>query len=97
MLSSSVKSQCSSSIRLVKRETYLQRRPSRKAARMSRFRLQWIGWDDVLPVSASVVVTFRPLRLGNAELRLSAVALQGAAGRAIAHESPAAFRTAIVQ
>jgi hypothetical protein len=44
-----------------------------------------------------VVVTFKPLRLGNAELRLSAVALQGAAGRAIAHESPAAFRTAIVQ
>lgn len=44
-----------------------------------------------------VVVTFRPLRLGNAELRLSVVALQGAAGRAIAHESPAAFRTAIVQ
>ncbi|HET7366685.1 MAG TPA: cohesin domain-containing protein [Burkholderiales bacterium] len=44
-----------------------------------------------------VVVTFRPLRLGNAELRLSAVALQGAAGRAIAHESPATFRTAIVQ
>jgi hypothetical protein len=44
-----------------------------------------------------VVVTFRPLRSGNAELRLSAVALQGTAGRAIAHESPAAFRTAIVQ
>jgi cohesin domain-containing protein len=44
-----------------------------------------------------VVVTFRPLRSGNAELRLSAVALQGAAGRAIAHESPAAFRTSIVQ
>jgi hypothetical protein len=44
-----------------------------------------------------VVVTFRPLRSGDAELRLSAVALQGAAGRAIAHESPAAFRTAIVQ
>jgi len=44
-----------------------------------------------------VVVTFRSLRSGNAELRLSAVALQGAAGRAIAHESPAAFRTAIVQ
>jgi hypothetical protein len=44
-----------------------------------------------------VVVTFRPLRSGSAELRLSAVALQGAAGRAIAHESPAAFRTAIVQ
>ena len=44
-----------------------------------------------------VVVTFRPLRSGDAELRLSAVALQGAAGRTIAHESPAAFRTAIVQ
>jgi len=44
-----------------------------------------------------VVVTFRPLRSGDAELRLSAVALQGAAGRAIAHESPATFRTAIVQ
>jgi hypothetical protein len=43
-----------------------------------------------------VVVTFRPLRSGDAELKLSAVALQGAAGRAIAHEPPAAFRTAIV-
>jgi hypothetical protein len=44
-----------------------------------------------------LVVTFRPLRSGNAELRLAAVALQGAAGRVIAHQSPAAFRTAIVQ
>ena len=53
---------------------------------------------DAAPTDADfVVVTFRPLRSGNAELRLSAVALQGAAGRAIAHESPAAFHTAIVQ
>ena len=44
-----------------------------------------------------LVVTFRPLRSGEAELKLSSVALQGAAGRAIAHEPPAAFRTAIVQ
>ena len=44
-----------------------------------------------------VVVTFRPLRSGNAELKLSSVALQSAAGRAIVHEPPAAFRTAIVQ
>ena len=53
---------------------------------------------DAAPTDADfVVVTFRPLRSGNAELRLSAVAMQGAAGRAIAHESPAAFRTAIIQ
>jgi len=44
-----------------------------------------------------LVVTFRPIRSGDAELRLSSVALQGTAGRAIAHEPPAAFRTAIVQ
>jgi len=44
-----------------------------------------------------MVVTFRPIRSGDAELRLSSLALQGAAGRAIAHEPPAAFRTAIVQ
>ena len=44
-----------------------------------------------------LVVTFRPIRSGDAELRLSSVALQGEAGRAIAHEPPAAFRTAIVQ
>jgi hypothetical protein len=44
-----------------------------------------------------LVVTFRPLRSGDAVLKLSSVALQGAAGRAIAHEPPAAFHTAIVQ
>lgn len=44
-----------------------------------------------------LVVTFRPIRSGDAELKLSSVVLQGAAGRAIAHEPPGAFRTAIVQ
>jgi len=44
-----------------------------------------------------LIVTFRPIRSGAAELKLSSVVLQGAAGRAIAHEPPAAFRTAIIQ
>ena len=43
-----------------------------------------------------VVVTFRPLKAGTtAEVSMSALSLQGAAGRAIAHEQPASFRTAI--
>jgi len=54
--------------------------------------------DKAVPADAELmVVTFRPIRSGDAELRLSALALQGAAGRVIAHEPPAAFRTAIVQ
>jgi hypothetical protein len=44
-----------------------------------------------------LIVTFRPIRSGAAELTLSSLVLQGAAGRAIAHEPPAAFRTAITQ
>jgi len=44
-----------------------------------------------------LIVTFRPIRSGAAELKLSSLVLQGAAGRAIAHEPPAAFRTAITQ
>jgi hypothetical protein len=45
-----------------------------------------------------VVVTFRPIRAGaTAELTVSSLLLQGAAGRAIAHDRPAAFRTTIVQ
>jgi hypothetical protein len=43
------------------------------------------------------VVTFKPVRAGAAELKLSSVLLQGAAGRAIAHDQPAAFRASIVQ
>jgi hypothetical protein len=43
-----------------------------------------------------VVVTFKPIRPGTtAELKLSSVVLQGAAGRAIAHEPLAAFRTSV--
>ena len=54
--------------------------------------------NEARPADADLmVVTFRPIRSGEAELTLSSLALQGAAGRAIAHEPPAAFRTAIVQ
>ena len=43
-----------------------------------------------------LVVTFRPIKRGaTAELSMSALSLQGAAGRAIAHERVGAFRTAI--
>lgn len=43
-----------------------------------------------------VVVTFRPIKRGTtAELSMGALSLQGASGRAIAHEQPGAFRTAI--
>jgi cohesin domain-containing protein len=42
-----------------------------------------------------LVVTFRPIRSGAAELKVSSVVLQGAAGRAILHEPPAAFRTIV--
>lgn len=43
------------------------------------------------------VVTFKPMRAGVTELKLSSVLLQGATGRAIAHDQPAAFRASIVQ
>lgn len=43
-----------------------------------------------------LVVTFRPLKPGaTAELSMTALSLQGLAGRAIAHEQPAAFRASI--
>jgi hypothetical protein len=43
-----------------------------------------------------VVVTFRPIKRGiTAELSMSALSLQGASGRAIAHEQLGAFRTSI--
>lgn len=43
-----------------------------------------------------VIVTFRPLKRGaTAELSMSALSLQGAAGRAISHERVTSFRTAI--
>lgn len=43
-----------------------------------------------------LVVTFRPLKQGaTAELSMTALSLQGLAGRAVAHEQPAAFRAAI--
>jgi hypothetical protein len=43
-----------------------------------------------------VVVTFRPIKRGiTAELSMSALSLQGASGRAIAHKQLGAFRTSI--
>jgi Cohesin domain len=43
-----------------------------------------------------VVVTFRPIKRGTtAELSMGSLSLQGASGRAIAHEQLSAFRTAI--
>jgi len=44
-----------------------------------------------------LVVTFKPLRPGETELKISSMHLQSAAGSAIAHDQPAAFRTAITQ
>lgn len=44
-----------------------------------------------------LIVTFRPIGFGAAELKVSSLLLQGAAGGAIAHEPPQAFRAAIVQ
>ena len=53
------------------------------------------GPGDVAADAEFLVVTFRPIRAGaTAELKLSSVLLQGAAGRAIVHAQPAAFRTA---
>ena len=44
-----------------------------------------------------LIVTFRPIASGPAELKVSSLLLQGAAGRTIVHEPPQAFRAAIVQ
>ena len=44
-----------------------------------------------------LIVTFRPIASGPAELKVSSLLVQGAAGRAIAHEPPQAFRAAVVQ
>jgi len=60
----------------------------------------FVGASGTGGVAADVdflIVTFRPIRSGAAELKLSSVVLQGAAGRAITHEPPATFRTAIIQ
>jgi len=55
------------------------------------------GTGRVAADAEFLIVTFRPIRSGDAELKLSSLVLQGAAGGAIAHEPPAAFRTAITQ
>lgn len=60
----------------------------------------FVGASAVAPAPGAdaelVVVTFRPLKAGTtAEVSMSALSLQGAAGRAIAHEQPAVFRASI--
>jgi hypothetical protein len=47
--------------------------------------------------SDSLIVTFRPIASGPAELKVSSLLLQGDAGGTIAHEPPAAFRAAVIQ
>jgi len=55
-----------------------------------------LGAGEVPADAEFLVVTFRPIRAGaTADVKLSSVLLQGAAGRAIVHVQPAAFRTAI--
>ena len=53
--------------------------------------------NGAVPLDAEfVVVRFKPLRASaTAELKVAAVSLAGPAGRAIAHEQPAAFRTVV--
>ena len=61
----------------------------------------WIFVGASSPAAAAgndaelVIVTFKPIKSGTAELSMGALTLQGASGRAIAHEQPVAFRTAI--
>ena len=54
------------------------------------------GKGNVPDDAEFVVVTFKPIRAGAAELKLSSLVLQGAGG-ALVHEPLAAFRTAISQ
>jgi hypothetical protein len=54
-----------------------------------------LGAGEVAADAEFLVVTFRPIRAGTTELKLSSVLLQGATGRAIVHVQPASFRTAI--
>lgn len=55
------------------------------------------GNSHVAADTKFLVVTFRPIASGPAELKVSSLLLQGAAGRTIVHEPPQAFRAAIVQ
>jgi hypothetical protein len=56
------------------------------------------GKESLAADADLVVVTFKPVRAGaTAELRISSLLLQGAAGRPIVHHEPATFRTAIVR
>ena len=53
------------------------------------------GKGEVPADAEFLVVTFKPMRAGAAELKLSSVALQDAAGGPVLHAPLAAFRTSI--
>jgi hypothetical protein len=56
------------------------------------------GKESVAANGELLIVTFKPIRAGaTAELKISSMTLQGAAGGAIEHDQPGAFRTAIVR
>jgi hypothetical protein len=55
------------------------------------------GNSHVAADTKFLVVTFRPIASGPAELKVSSLLLQGAAGRTIVHEPPQTFRAAIVR
>jgi hypothetical protein len=53
------------------------------------------GKESVPADAELVIVTFKPIRAGTAELKVASMNLQSAAGKPILHNEPAAFRTAI--
>jgi hypothetical protein len=56
------------------------------------------GKETLASDAELLVVTFKPIRAGVvAELKISSMMLQSGAGRTIAHDQPAAFRTAVVR
>ena len=55
------------------------------------------GKGEVPADAEFLVVTFKPIRAGAAELKLSSLTLQGPGGSAVGHQPLAAFRTSISQ
>ena len=55
------------------------------------------GKGEVPADAEFLVVTFKPIRAGAAELKLSSLVLQGPGGSAVGHQPLAAFRTSITQ
>jgi hypothetical protein len=56
------------------------------------------GKESVPADAELLLVTFKPIRAGTtAELKIASMTLQSSGGKPVAHEQPAAFRTAIVR